>query len=574
MEPFTLYIGKSGKFELPRKKSDKFELPRKKGEDVGLRLVVGILVAGDEQTHINWLNNPIAEALSWYSQQCNVSHLANPHELGKLLQKTSIDQIPEPLKSLHQSVQKVPSYRWCIETFGNTTILRALEHECKRFLGHLRGALYNLLSQHQPAAIIMSMEHDTRPRVSRYSSMQDSVVSTALLWLARYSGNRPAMLQVVAKANSYDYPSTIDLLDPLLEGSKRRILPYPLPVRENSCFFKSVGEDHLGIALADLIANQYGPGGRSKEPLRLNQSIYTSLEQLVQSFKPDQVLVTDGLCTGPLINEILKGDLEIDEAKRKLGDYKKILPRGVLRASIDSSLELLDEIFIKTEMLLQALQNRRGELTPISNDKATEILKEQIPRILDAYFSYRCANVDPESAKQAIYDTIVKSWAESPDVKTIPEAVRFVQATGWNRYIRNIKGDPDLFNPTLTGENFATLERLRWQLLFATPNHQREHAKMFLDYRLGTPEGQRIYNQIQQAISQGHHHLIGALQWVWPTLDREQRYLASRLLYLSEWKSTIHPLPPHLCDLINFLMLDELPSETLAPQRQQDREEE
>lgn len=332
MKPFTLYIDESGQFKA------------KEDGDVGLRLVVGLLVAGDEQTQLEWLADPMTAALGWWPLPCHASDIANSYRLGFALKQAKIGSVPRFLRPLHSAVRKTPHYCWRTEKCDGKTIQRALELESKRLLRGLRGVLDSFLNHHSPATVIMAMEHDTRPRTSRYPAMRDAMIAAALLSLVNHG---PAALRVVAESGALggeQLPDPKDLSRPLSQAIERGLLSGFLPNTEAEHFYRSVGKGHDVVALSDLLAHQHGPGARQSLPLRSNQAMSTSLRHFTRLIPTDHVLITDGLHVGPLIRRVLEGSVTSARATEELRAYQRSLPEGTLRAAVDSGLEVLGSL--------------------------------------------------------------------------------------------------------------------------------------------------------------------------------------------------------------------------------------
>lgn len=224
--------------------------------------------------------------------------------------------------------------------------------------------------------------------------------------------------------------------------------------------------------------------------------------------------------------------------------------------------------------LLQALQKRRGELAPISNNEAAEIFTKEVKRIVRIYLVRRCVKVNEESAEEAVSHTIVRCWEGRSNATTISGAVRFVQVVGWRRYLDDVKARGRVVSSieelSVGGQGEAInqlieLERLGLHFLLAMPMRRRERAKSFLEHRLGrgdprpsrdTLKGRREYDRIQQGISKGRHYLIEALPQAWSILEEDQQHLALWLLKLGRWELEGHQLPPNLSELVDALELE------------------
>jgi hypothetical protein len=340
MSDFTLYLDEAGLFVSPRSPLS-----------LGLRVVAGVLLRGDEDEHCAILRRLWSEVAAWVPGPVHAAEWGNPIELAKLLKRAQTDALPLHLAALQRRLRPFQPRHLRYQAPDVLTLVERMTEELFQAACRVVGRACAELA---PALLLLCAERDLEPGESRYPEMVDALTEHAIRFLT-WDQTFSARLRVVAEAGG---PGARDGAPALFEHVRRfqKLSCSGAPpfaagalVSLGEPAFCAQGKEHPVLPLADFVAYALGPRDRQDCLVTPQEARAWSLRRLEEKAR---TFLGEGLTlrvvgAGPsrkLIRKAETGGISIPDALARLDEWRREMPPGMLMADLESTAEILSHL--------------------------------------------------------------------------------------------------------------------------------------------------------------------------------------------------------------------------------------
>lgn len=335
MRDVTLYLDETGQFVQPAGQPSA----------IGLRLVGGLLLAGDPATLDAALGPRVRAAFAPWRGSLHSTELRNPFLLACHALSLPREQVSPRLHSALDHLRRAPPQRRiaAFHAAAGGALASWLDEQVERIFQRVAALIAAFAPTAHDPFVLAAVEHDTSPATTRYPAMLDEAVRLALRALRSGPVDDPVTLHVVAEERS-DLRTPPDLAALAAEPSPGR---RPVHMATPAPVIVPGSAECPGLVLADVLLYHLREHGRSPSapvlPPDAERFSRTGFQELLAA-DLGVSLPLPLLAGGPpstVLRDVATGAIDPERALALLHPDALDARDGTVRASWESAAHLL-----------------------------------------------------------------------------------------------------------------------------------------------------------------------------------------------------------------------------------------